>query len=110
MSGADTTSFLPALSWSSPNEARVNLPTGGAALLPSVMSEALREYAGRMAEERQGKLISVNLDFTGETLAGGEASMHLKTDRKTRSLIFVQASLYAKQHRIMRATAIFKLV
>ncbi len=111
MTGTETPAHLvPALEWRGADEARARVPEGSAVLLPSLITESLRIYADEMAGEAQGKLVSVSLDMSGEAFSGGDLSIRLKTDRKTRSLLFVQASLSSEGRLLIKATAIFRLV
>ena len=111
MAGTETPTYLlPALDWQGTDEAHARVPADGAVLLPALITEALRVYADEMAGEATGKLVSVSLDMSGEAFSEGDIGIRLKTDRKTRSLLFVQASLSSGDRLLIRATSIFRLV
>lgn len=109
MTAADTTSRLPALDWDDAGTAKADLSAGGEALLSSLLVEAMREHAARLAGEAQATLVSVGLDFTGASFAPGTAEIRTDVDRQTRSLIFTNAELAMAGTLLIKATGIFRI-
>lgn len=109
MTAADITSPLPTLDWDDAGTARADLPAEGEGLLPSLLVQAMREQAGRLAGEAEATLVSVGLDFTGASVGSGTATVHTGVDRQTRSLIFTHAELAMGETLLIKATGIFRI-
>ena len=100
---------LPDVSIKAPGEAEATLPAAGEAVLSAIMIRALRAHADTLAEDRIAKTVSISVDVTGETFDGGTVSMKTKTDRQTRTLIFMNGIMRAGDTALLKATAIFRL-
>ncbi len=77
--------------------------------LSAFVIQALQHHASAAAGDKAAKLVSVSLDMTGKDASAGTVQIDTKTDRQTRSLLFLGADLVLNDTLLVKATAIFRL-
>ena len=79
------------------------------AILTALMMRALGREANLLATNGLARLVSVSVDVTGTAFGGGEGEITIRTDRQTRTLLFMGGALASAGGLNLKATAIFRL-
>ena len=78
-------------------------------MLSALLIETMRRYADEILGDGGAKLVSVSLDMTGAVFAGGDIEIRCKTDRQTRTLLFIRGELKSADALYLKAASIHRL-
>ena len=109
MTTSDQIQTLPSLTVETDSRASFTSDALDAGALCALSIRAMQAAAAALSGPASAQLVSISHDVTGKPFEGGSAAIESRTDRQTRTLIFMGAELSSAAGLHIRSTAIFRL-